>query len=62
MTVADQEQLEILRQGVEVWNKWRKENPDVGIDLNWANLSGADLFGVNLSSAISGRQALSKRI
>lgn len=51
MTVADQEQLEILRQGVEVWNKWREENPDVGIDLNWADLSGADLSSATLWEA-----------
>jgi len=27
--MANEEHLEILDQGVEVWNKWRKENPDV---------------------------------
>ena len=41
--MANKEHLEILRQGVEVWNKWRKENRDVAPDLREANLSGADL-------------------
>ena len=41
--MANQEQLEILKQGVEVWNKWRKDNPDATIDL-----CNADLTQVNL--------------
>jgi hypothetical protein len=41
--MANQEQLAILKQGVEVWNKWREENPEVKIDLRGVNLSGADL-------------------
>ena len=38
--MANQEQLEILKQGVNVWNKWRKTNPDVMIDLFNAKLEG----------------------
>jgi len=58
VNMANEEQLAILRQGVEVWNKWRKENPDVKIDLIKAdlwndlhnvNLEGADLNGADLS-------------
>jgi hypothetical protein len=41
--MANQEQLDILKQGVEVWNKWRTENPRVQIFLSGANLSGANL-------------------
>jgi hypothetical protein len=33
MTVVDEKQLELLKQGVEVWNEWRKENSEVAIDL-----------------------------
>ena len=32
--MANQQQLDILKQGVEAWNEWRKKNPDVTIDLN----------------------------
>lgn len=46
--MADQEQLSILKQGVDVWNKWREENPDVIIDLNDAYLFGMDLSRFNL--------------
>ena len=54
--MANEEQLAILEQGVEVWNKWRRENPAQGIDLSKAilsevNLRGANLRGVNLRSA-----------
>ena len=28
--MADEEQVALLKQGVEVWNKWREENPDTG--------------------------------
>ena len=44
--MANAEHLEILNQGVEIWNKWREENSAVKIDL-----MSADLFRVNLSGA-----------
>ncbi|HYW21486.1 MAG TPA: pentapeptide repeat-containing protein [Nodularia sp. (in: cyanobacteria)] len=43
--------LAILKQGVEVWNKWRRENLGLKVDLIWAFLDGANLSGVNLSGA-----------
>ena len=54
--MANEEQLSILRQGVEVWNKWREENPDAQIDLSKAsfkrtNLEKVVLRGANLSEA-----------
>ena len=51
MTVADEEQLAILKQGVNVWNKWREDNPDVEIDLNRADLNEANLTGAALHKA-----------
>ena len=47
--MANQEQLELLKQGVEVWNRWRTENQKVEIDLSFADLSGASLGEANLS-------------
>ncbi|HEX3642606.1 MAG TPA: pentapeptide repeat-containing protein [Ktedonobacteraceae bacterium] len=60
--MANEEHLDILRQGVEVWNKWRKKhspeqldlsNADLRrTDLSNANLSGTDLIRAELTSAI----------
>jgi len=49
--MANPEHLEILKQGVEKWNTWRKDNPNALPDLFAANLSMADLGGANLSGA-----------
>jgi uncharacterized protein YjbI with pentapeptide repeats len=49
--MANEQQLYILKQGVEVWNKWRKENSEVEIDLKEASLSGANLSHADLSAA-----------
>jgi uncharacterized protein YjbI with pentapeptide repeats len=51
MTMADEEQLKILMQGVEAWNRWREENPEVRPDLSGMDLYGAHLDGANLSEA-----------
>jgi uncharacterized protein YjbI with pentapeptide repeats len=50
--MADEEHVALLRQGVEVWNTWRKKNPDIiEPDLGRVNLSGAILKGADLRSA-----------
>jgi hypothetical protein len=49
--VANKEHVERLRQGIEAWNEWRKENPEVWLDLRHANLSGAYLWGANFGTA-----------
>lgn len=46
--MANQEHLDILRQGVDVWNQWRKKHSDVRPDLRGADLTGADLTGFSL--------------
>ncbi|MBD1932089.1 MULTISPECIES: pentapeptide repeat-containing protein [Cyanophyceae] len=47
--MANEEHLEILKQGVEVWNRWRKENPNVSPDLGYVSFSGINLDGFDLS-------------
>ncbi len=49
--LANPEHLKILKQGVEAWNKWRKENPDIRPDLSNTDLTKADLSQANLSAA-----------
>ncbi len=49
--MANQEHLDILKQGTEVWNKWRQEHPEIKLELGGANLRQANLSGANLSEA-----------
>jgi len=49
--MANEEQLEILKQGVEVWNKWRDENVGVVVDLSRAKLNNLNLHKANLGKA-----------
>jgi uncharacterized protein YjbI with pentapeptide repeats len=60
--MADEEQLAVLRQGVDAWNAWRKRNPVIkpvlchvdlaGVDLSWgADLCRADLHKAELTRA-----------
>jgi uncharacterized protein YjbI with pentapeptide repeats len=49
--MANEEHLQILRQGVEVWNKWRVLNPGEIPDLAGAVLKDMNLAGINFSDA-----------
>jgi len=49
--MADNNQIEILSQGAEAWNKWREDNPDTLIDLNNARLMHMNLENANLAEA-----------
>ncbi|MEM6518925.1 MAG: pentapeptide repeat-containing protein [Cyanobacteria bacterium P01_C01_bin.70] len=62
--MANAEHLKLLKQGVEVWNHWREQNPQVKPDLRRADLSHyfreveiggrevrANLRGIDLSRA-----------
>ena len=49
--MGELKQLDIIRQGVARWNKWREENPSQEIDLTEADLGRWNLRRVNLSVA-----------
>jgi uncharacterized protein YjbI with pentapeptide repeats len=49
--MANQEYLNILKQGVDTWNEWREEHIDIQLNLSEANLSEANLSEANLSEA-----------
>jgi hypothetical protein len=49
--MANAEHLAILKQGVDVWKRWRKENREIAPDLSQADLRGADLIRADLSMA-----------
>jgi uncharacterized protein YjbI with pentapeptide repeats len=46
--MANQEHLDILKQGVEVWNQWRKDFPNICPDLGDAHLTETTLGRSNL--------------
>jgi len=46
--MANKEQLEVIKHGVDAWNKWREEHADTKTDLTDANLGEANLFGAYL--------------
>lgn len=51
--MANEEHLAILKNGVEAWNLWRKENPDVEEpDISGADLRGEPLAAARLDNAI----------
>ena len=47
--MANPEHVEILKQGVEVWNVWREENPGIRPDLTQVDLAWGNLIGINFS-------------
>lgn len=62
--MADQQHLDLLRQGIQVWNAWRRDNstllPDLSkADLSGTNLSKVDFFRTNLNGANLTRANLS---
>ncbi len=63
--MANQEHLEVLKQGWDVWNRWRGDNtnlqPDLsGADLSRASLGWTDFWGANLSQAVFCGASLSR--
>ncbi|NUQ23087.1 MAG: toll/interleukin-1 receptor domain-containing protein [Saprospiraceae bacterium] len=49
--MANTEHLEILKAGVDMWNKWRNNNKNANIDLSEADLSGTILHRANLTKS-----------
>ena len=50
--MANQLQLELLKQGVDVWNQWRQHHSAIKPDLREVDLTGVDLSEANLTDAI----------
>ncbi|HSB02367.1 MAG TPA: pentapeptide repeat-containing protein, partial [Anaerolineales bacterium] len=49
--MANKEQLELLKAGVEGWNQWRRQDQKTKIDLSGVDLGGFDLIDANLAGA-----------
>jgi uncharacterized protein YjbI with pentapeptide repeats len=53
-SMANDEHVALLKQGVAAWNAWRCENPEVRVDLSRMNVDSEDLMDLseaNLRSA-----------
>jgi hypothetical protein len=50
----------MLKKGVDAWNAWRDENPDIRPDLSGTTLRSADLSRANLSKADLSRTNLTE--
>ena len=57
--MANPKHVAKLKEGVEAWNQWRKQNPAIRPDLRRADLQETDLFESNLSRANLRRTDLS---
>ena len=49
--MADEQQLALLKQGVDAWNHWRQQFPEIQPNLIGADLQGSDLGAVNFARA-----------
>ena len=49
--MANNEQMDVLKQGAQAWNAWRAEQTEATIDLSGGALRGLDLEGADLSGA-----------
>ena len=49
--MAERAHIDILHEGVEAWNEWRRHNPGQRPELAGEDLSEMDLTGVNLGEA-----------
>jgi uncharacterized protein YjbI with pentapeptide repeats len=58
--MANPDHVAILKQGVEVWNKWRQTGKIKRPDLNMLNLAGSDYTSINLSETNLSKAILRK--
>ncbi|MCH7936575.1 MAG: pentapeptide repeat-containing protein [Proteobacteria bacterium] len=49
--MANNQQMDLLKQGTRAWNAWRAEQAEASVDLSGAALRGLDLEGADLSGA-----------
>lgn len=49
--MANEQHVELIKQGPEAWNQWREQNQEEPVDLSDADLRGLALAKVNLKGA-----------
>jgi len=58
--MVNKKHLQIIRQGVDAWNEWRRKNPELRPNLRGADLHEADLYEADLSEADLGKANLTQ--
>ena len=58
--MANKKHLATLKKGVDAWNEWRAQHPDIRPDLGVADLSAADLSAADLRRADLSRAFLDR--
>jgi uncharacterized protein YjbI with pentapeptide repeats len=56
--MANSEHLKLLKENIDAWNDWRKNNPELQPDLEDADLRGSNLCRANLRGALLCRSNL----
>jgi uncharacterized protein YjbI with pentapeptide repeats len=46
--MSNPEHLQLLREGVDMWNAWRSKQSSISLDLSGVDLSGVDLTRADL--------------
>ena len=49
--MAVEAHIEKLKEGADAWNAWRRDNPDVVLDLSGFDLGGMDVSGADIRQA-----------
>ena len=49
--MANNEQIDLLKQGTQAWNAWRAAHSEAAVDLSDGALRGLDLTGADLEGA-----------
>jgi hypothetical protein len=57
--MADKQHVALLKQGSDLWNRWRQDKRGLELDLTQADLHGANLARADLRGANLGRANLS---
>jgi len=50
--MANKEHIDLIKESVDAWNRWRKQNPQIQPDLEGADLQGCNLSRANLKGAL----------
>lgn len=58
--MANQEHIDLLKQGSTLWNKWRDDNPDIRPDFSRATFTSTNLNEANLTGANFHKATLSE--